>query len=138
MRISGSFLRVLLCFFLISTLTSSCVNVAQKNASPQAYNSVELTKVFTCDYSIRALDVDDEHIFFSGSTGKFGYLNTADNAIAYSGTITAPQKNPDFRALARTAEQDFIMSAGNPALIYKVNRFGKRKLLYKQTKPGTF
>lgn len=133
-----SFLGSSLCFLLIITLTSSCIKVSQQEAPLYNYKSVKLTPVFTGDFSIRALAVNEEHIFFSGSTGKFGYLNTADNSIAYIGTLADQNKTPDFRALARTTENDFIMSAGNPALIYKVNLFGKRKLLYKQTVSGTF
>src|SRR5699024_1537877 len=90
------------------------------------------------DCSIRALHVDDQRIFFAGSNGKFGYLNSADNSIEYVGTIQHEGNLPEFRGLAHTRENDFIISAGTPALIYKVNSFGQRKLLYKEDEEGTF
>ncbi len=120
-------------FFLVS-----CVNVSRKKPFPRTYNGVKIATVFKGDCSIRALYVNHDHIFFAGSNGKFGYLNTADNSIEHISTIEYNGKNPDFRGLAHTPKTDFIVSAGNPALIYKVNFFGKRKLLYKQTTEGTF
>lgn len=116
----------------------SCVNVAKKESIPRIFNAVDVSPVFDCQCDVRALNVGHTHIFFAGSKGKFGYLNTADNSLAYMGMVEKNGENPEFRALAKTRKNDFILSTGNPALLYKVNFFGKRKLLYHQNTKGTF
>lgn len=123
---------------LSCVLLTGCINVSQKKTPPQKYNAVKIAKVLNCDCSIRALNVDQQHIFFAGSEGKFGYLNTADHSIEQISTIEQDGEQPEFRGLAHTDKTDFILSAGNPALVYQVNYFGKRKKLYEQTTPGTF
>lgn len=124
---------------LISFMLMSCVNVSKHKPFPTTYSAVKITPILKTDYSIRALYVDEQTLFFSGSKGKFGYLNTADNSIAHISTVSPkPGATPDFRALAHTSTTDYILSAGNPALLYKVNNFGKRKLLFSQDTTGTF
>lgn len=126
---------LLLITFLVC---ASCVNVSKKERLPRTFHDVDISQVFSCKCDIRALTVNQNHVFFAGSNGKFGYLNTADNSLASMGTIQKNGKKPMFRALAKTRKNDFVLSAGNPAQLYKVNFFGKRKLLYQQDTKGTF
>ncbi len=120
-------------------MMTSCVNISKQKSFPTTFSSVKITPVLQTDYSIRALYVDQQILFFSGSKGKFGYLNTADNSVAHIGTVsTSKGTSLDFRALAHTPTANYILSAGNPALLYRVNNFGKRKLLFKQDTTGTF
>lgn len=126
-------------FYIIVLLLSGCVSVSKQQQTDKSFESVQIEKIFDCDCDIRALNADHQYIFFAGSNGKYGYLNTADQSINYLGEITRGyDQKPDFRGLAQTSKEDFILSAGNPALVYKVNRFGQKKFLYRQDKPGTF
>lgn len=128
--------KITLLLFLF--IASSCVNVAKKENSPHQFVAVKVDDIFKGDLSIRALTVDNDHIFFAGSKGKFGYLNTADHSISYVGRIQEDSIVPEFRSLARVNKKDFILSAGKPALLYKVNYFGKRKLMYEESCDGVF
>lgn len=133
-KTSLKYTSVILIYFLVV----GCVNISQKQSYYPPFHSVELTHVMDCDCDIRALHVDKQHIFFAGSNGKYGYLNTADHSIEYLGTVEENGKNPEFRGLVRTKKNDFIMSVANPGLVYKVNFFGSRKLVYKQASEATF
>lgn len=108
-----------------------CVNVSQNDNSLKDFNAVKIEIILKRPESIRALHVCENHIFYGASGGEFGYLNTADNSVAYIGQVEEA-KDLEFRAISRTKEADYILSAGNPALLYKVNYFGKRKLSYKE------
>lgn len=119
-------------------LVMGCVNVSQKKPNLFTFQSVEIQNVLNCDCSIRALHTDEQRIFFAGSNGKFGYLNTADNSVEYLGTIRHREELPEFRGIVHTPQSDFILSAGTPALLYRVNLFGQRKLIYEENKEGTF
>lgn len=116
----------------------SCVNVHKKEKRPRNFTDVKISEVWDCHCDIRALDVDQNHIFFAGSKGKFGYLNTADNSLVHEGDIKTHGTKPEFRAIAKTSKKDFLLSAGNPALLYKVNYFGKHKQIFQQNGDKVF
>lgn len=124
-----------LIFFLWLT---SCVNVAQQDNSQHHFTSVEVEDIFETPISIRALKLSSNHIFYAGSEGRFGYLNTADHSVVFMGEVETETRETEFRAIGSTEESDFILSAGNPALLYKVNYFGKRKLVYKEENEKVF
>lgn len=118
--------------FIFLFVFASCVNVAKQENAMHEFGSVAVEDIFTKEISIRALKVNPSHIFYAGSNGKFGYLNTADHSVAFMGRIGEQNTSTEFRAIGSTDECDFILSAGNPALLYKVNYFGKRKLVYRE------
>ncbi|PZD77920.1 oxidoreductase [Mesonia sp. K7] len=122
-----------LCFVLLG-----CINVAQNENRIKEFATVKVETILERPVSIRALHVCKDYIFYSGTNSEFGYLNTADHSVAYIGEIDNNTNNIDFRALAKNKEDDFILSAGNPALLYKVNYFGKRKLVYQEAGEKVF
>jgi photosystem II stability/assembly factor-like uncharacterized protein len=124
----------LIFFFLLT----ACVNVAQQDSAQHRFVSVEVEDIFNKTLSIRALELSSNHIFYAGSEGKFGYLNTADHSVEFMGKVETENTETEFRAIGSTEESDFILSAGNPALLYKVNYFGKRKLVYKEEHEKVF
>ncbi len=135
---NASFVKSALLFFCSALLFTGCANYPKNKTIPNNFKSVKIDKVFACSCSIRALIANRQHIFFAGSNGTFGYLNTADHSVEYVGDIAHKDHYPDFRSAARIGTSNLILSAGNPALLYKVNLFGKRKLLYTQDSEGTF
>jgi len=123
---------------ILFLLLSSCVNVAQQESTQHRFTSVKVEDIFNKPISIRALKVNDNHIFYAGSEGRFGYLNIADHSVEFMGKVETDNKETEFRAIGSTEESDFILSAGNPALLYKVNYFGKRKLVYTEEHEKVF
>ncbi|MBW2961452.1 WD40/YVTN/BNR-like repeat-containing protein [Mesonia aestuariivivens] len=129
-------MRIFTLLICVLSLTA-CVNVAQQENAVHQFTSVKVEGIFNHPVSIRALKISPEHIFYAGSKGSFGYLNMADHSVAFMGNIAeAPTK--EFRAIGSTGESDFILSAGNPAQLYKVNYFGKRKLVYEEKNEKVF
>ncbi len=116
----------------------ACVNVAKDEQTQNAFSAVRVETIYEDNISIRALMVNADHIFFAGNHGKFGYLNTADHSVAYLGKITENGKKPEFRAIGTNGKADFLLSVANPALLYKVNYFGKRQLVYTEENKNVF
>ena len=128
--------KILLLFGII--LVFSCVNITQNKDYKHRFTSAKIEPILEKSISIRALKVTPDHIFFAGSEGKFGYLNSADHSLAYMGQIEYRGTNPEFRAVAMNETCAFILSAGNPGLLYRVNYFGKRELLYRELGKNVF
>src|SRR5699024_3791947 len=125
---------LILCISMIIGIPKLQAQEPSKKVPP----NVRLTKVFDCNCSIRALSVNARQVFFAGTKGVYGYIQTDNDSLLYRGKIESRQGDLDFRALAQTAAKDYVLSAGNPALIYAVNKNGKQRQVYKQTEEGTF
>lgn len=115
--------------FLLSLLFLSC-----QQSNP--IESVSATEIYACHCSIRSLYADEEQVIFSGSNGKYGYLNAKNNEVIYEGEIDYKNKTPEFRGLAHLGDYDFLM--GIEGLVFKVNSSGLSELVYEQTASGTF
>ncbi|PIE48565.1 MAG: oxidoreductase [Flavobacteriales bacterium] len=87
--------------------------------------------------SIRAIyPLKDSTLFYATSDGYMGMVlpnmkNVKDKRIFYD-TIT-----PHFRAIASNGTNIFILSVGNPALLYKLND-GELELVYKEKHEKVF
>lgn len=127
-----------LLFFIGICSVISCVNLNQNKDFKKHFTGVKIDTILKKPLNIRALKVTPDHVFFAGSDGKFGYLNSADHSLAYMGQIDADGTSPDFRSLAQNNTCGFLLSAGEPALLYRVNYFGKRELVYREKTPGVF
>ncbi|MDX1542907.1 MAG: oxidoreductase [Christiangramia sp.] len=131
--------------FLLILLVFSCKNDPKNNGSdniekskPRYFDSVETEVILEDDsLSVRAIEVIGENLAFAGNNGKYGLYNSANNAWK-----TNVQKfdsiAPEFRAVASTANDFFMLSVGNPALLYKTGDSGKMELVYREENEKVF
>ncbi|MDT0647289.1 oxidoreductase [Zunongwangia sp. F260] len=87
--------------------------------------------------SVRAIEVIGNNLAFAGNNGVYGLYNAAEgswktNVQEYNGTT------PEFRAVASTANDFFMLSVGNPALLYKTGENGQMELVYKEENEKVF
>lgn len=88
--------------------------------------------------SIRAIELlEDKSLAFAANNGIFGLYNPKTN-----GWMTSVQKqdslNLQFRAVAHTSTDFFMLSVENPALLYKTGDKGLMELVYKETHEKVF
>lgn len=81
--------------------------------------------------SVRAIEVIGNNLAIAGNNGVYGLYNAAEgswktNVQEYNGTRL------EFRAVASTANDFFMLSVGNPALLYKTGERGQMELVYKE------
>jgi photosystem II stability/assembly factor-like uncharacterized protein len=116
-----SILLVLLVFLI------SCNNKYNAKKS----TNIIITKFSIKNSSIRAIKVlNDTTLAFAGSNGFFGIMN-ASGGFIYSNQIKYDSIHPEFRSIATTKEAIFILSVGNPGLLYQYKN-DSLKLVYKE------
>ena len=131
--------------FLLILLIIACKNDKQNQGNkeartePRQFESIETEVILENDsLSIRAIEVmGNNSLAFAGNKGTYGLYNTADKSwkinIQKFDTIT-----PEFRAVASTSNDFFMLSVSNPALLYKTGDSGKMELVYKEENDKVF
>ncbi|MFD2550621.1 WD40/YVTN/BNR-like repeat-containing protein [Bizionia sediminis] len=88
--------------------------------------------------SIRALDIlDTKNIAFAANNNTYGLYNTTANTWL----LTEQQYDSltlEFRAVGNNLEDFFMLSVGNPALLFKTTNSGTMALVYKEAGAGVF
>ena len=123
-------------FFLlgIGCLLFSC----EPQIKSHEYTSVTIETVLEDSVSIRAIEfLDDKTLSFAGSNGIYGTLEIPSGKVR-SNTMKYHTSIPEFRAVGHTQTDFFMLSVGNPALLYKTGDGGKMDLVYIEEGEGVF
>lgn len=129
-------MRILTSLFLFLTILS-CKQTEDK-MKPEI-SSVEIEEIFIDPrLSIRAIDVaSDKSLAFAANEGVFGLYNPQteewSTAVQNYDSLTL-----QFRAVARTANDFFMLSVENPALLFKTGEQGALELVYKEVHDKVF
>lgn len=120
--------------FIVALMIIGC---SQKEKL-QNFSAVEIETVFSDSVSIRAIEfLDNKTLAFAGSNGVYGSVDTRTNKVR-----TNIQKFdsvlPEFRAVAHTNVDFFMLSVTNPVLLYKTGENGQMELVYKEEGEGVF
>ena len=119
--------------FLLLIFLVSC----GENEKKTSFTSVLIEPIYEDSLSIRAIEIMGNSLAFAANKGTFGTvdLNTGkvrSNIEKYHTSI------PEFRAVAHTATNFFMLSVGNPALLYKTGDGGRMDLVYMEEGEGVF
>ena len=103
-----------------------------------AFSEVEVEELLKDDsLNVRAIEVIGKNLAFAGSNGKYGLYNSSTGKWK-TNVQTYDSQKPEFRAVASTANDFFMLSAGNPALLYKTGDNGEMKLVYEENGEKVF
>ena len=72
-----------------------------------------------------------EDLAFAGSNGAYGIYNSRQDQVRVS-RQQYDSIYPEFRAVAGTSQDFFMLSVANPALLYKTGDSGNMELVYKE------
>ncbi|MEL6483287.1 MAG: oxidoreductase, partial [Bacteroidota bacterium] len=114
-------------FFLVLVL----IGCSEKQR-PKQFSRVTVKNVFEDSVSIRAIEfLDSRTLAFAGSRGMYGTLDiplgkVRTSIMEFEGTV------PEFRAVAHTSSDFFMLSVASPALLFKTGDTGKMELVYKE------
>lgn len=114
-------------------LIFSCTESKEQNP----FTSVEIETLYQDSLSIRAIELMGNSLAFAANKGTFGTVDLATakvrgNVEKYHTTI------PEFRAVAHTSIDFFMLSVGNPALLYKTGDKGRMELVYMEEDDAVF
>jgi len=108
------FLLIIGCLFLFSC--------NQNEGVP--YTKVNITKVFEDSLSIRAIaPVNDSTVWFAANNGRIGVVEGTTPKLA---TIKYEDSLLQFRAIALTSKAAFVLSIGDPGVLYKIGYEGSQ------------
>lgn len=131
---------LLLCLFVIF---SACKNEEKTEAENLTkteidYSSVEIEPILENDsLSIRAIEVIGNNLAFAANDATFGMYNFT-NKRWRTNTQKYDTLVPEFRAVASTDNDFFMLSVGSPALLYKTGDSGAMELVYKEEHEKAF
>lgn len=128
-----------LSFFL---LLFGCKQDKEQNPSTKEeasiFKSVEVTPILENDsLSIRAIEVIGENLAFAANNGTYGLYNSKTNSWK-TGKQVYKSVVPEYRAVASTSSDFFMLSVANPALLYKTGDQGEMELVYKEEDEKVF
>ncbi len=120
-------------FVLYGLFITSC----GETKNTHNYTSVGVNVIFTDSINIRAITLMQGSMAFAANKGIYGLVdlttnNVKTNVQRYDSIV------PEFRAVAHTATDFFMLSIANPALLYKTGNNGKMELVYKEEDPDVF
>lgn len=106
--------------------------------SVKPFSSVEIQPIILDSLSIRAIEfMDGGSLAFAANKGTFGLLDLSTEKIRVN-TQLYDTLIPEFRAIGHTATDFFMLSVGNPALLYKTGDAGAMELVYKEEDENVF
>ncbi len=95
----------------------------EKKEIKASFTTVTVDTLLQDKISIRALTIDGNKAWYSGSGAKYGWVSL-DNDKTFNGVVTKDSIRPEFRAIAKTDSNIFILNAGSPATLYKIAKDG--------------
>ncbi len=113
------------------------LSACKTEITPRNLESVSIEEVKIDSASIRAIHVlKDSTLFFATSNGLIGMTSGFNNSVMTS-EIKYDTITPHFRSIASNGNSLFVLSVGNPALLYKYTN-GESHLVYKEEHKNVF
>lgn len=124
--------------YILSILfITGCVSKETKEPR-KSFVNVEIHTILKNDsLNVRAIEIMGSDLAFAANNGIYGIYNSGPgewntNIQAYDSI------RPEFRAVASTSSDFFMLSIGNPALLYKTGDTGSMELVYKEENEKVF
>ncbi len=100
---------------------TSTENINETEVAIATDASISITPVMTDSTSVRALDYGSEKYWYAGSKGNYGSIDPATGTPNRGVIKLNEDEEVEFRSIATTSNYTYILTAGNPALIYKIS-----------------
>lgn len=117
--------------YIIVVFTLIVMFSCQDEKQAKTFSSVSVETIYQDSLSIRAIEVIGESLAFSANKGFIGSIDL-ENGKVFTKTQLYDSIVPEFRAIAYTAKDVFVLSVANPALLYKTGDSGQFELVYKE------
>ncbi|APG59738.1 WD40/YVTN/BNR-like repeat-containing protein [Christiangramia salexigens] len=132
-----SFLLILLVFACKNSNNEKDLSQAE-NPQPSNFEKVEVEVILQDDsLSVRAIELMGKNLAFAANGGVYGLYNSQKGTWG-TNTVEFNETKPEFRAVASTSNDFFMLSVGNPALLYKTGDEGNMEVIYKEENEKVF
>jgi photosystem II stability/assembly factor-like uncharacterized protein len=129
-------MRNLLLLF-VSIICFSCQTEKQKEK--RSFSKIDIKTILEdSTLSIRAIEIlDTESLAFASNNNTYGLYNDSMDQWLIS-KIEQDSLDIEFRAIANNSVDFFMISVGNPALLYKTGDNGDMQLVYREEHENVF
>ncbi len=130
-------MRTLICFIICCGLLISCEE--KETFIPRNFDSIEIENILEDSLlSIRAIDIlNDKSLAFAANNGAYGLYNPNKKSWQIS-KQEYDSLQLEFRSIAHTSTDFFMLSVANPALLFKTGDLGNMDLVYLEEHPKVF
>lgn len=104
---------------------------------PKDIAEVDIVEIYDGEVSIRAITVMQGNLAFAGSKNIYGIYNT-DSKTVRTSTVDYDSLDIEFRAVASTSTDFYMLSTANPAILVKTGDNGQLDLVYKEEHEKVF
>ncbi|TRZ43688.1 WD40/YVTN/BNR-like repeat-containing protein [Robertkochia solimangrovi] len=122
-------------YILLLCLLASCAGKTE--SVKNNYTTVKIEPVYEDSVSIRAITMMGKNLGFAGTDNLYGLYDNSRNLVRTS-KIEHDSLKLQFRAVAATSNDFFVLSIESPALLFKTGDQGKMELVYKEEGEGVF
>jgi photosystem II stability/assembly factor-like uncharacterized protein len=112
-------------------------NSAKKKEERKPFSTVEVEVLLKDSISVRAIEIMGNDLGFAANNGVYGSYDANADRVR-TGVQEYNSLLPEFRAVASTDTDCFMLSIGNPALLYKTGDNGGMELVYKEENEKVF
>jgi len=121
--------------FLMSFKTMS---YTVKNNFDTGFTSITIDTLFTDQISIRAILIDKDKVWYGADNSRFGYYDL-NKKEKFQEHIYRDTLKLEFRSIAQTSKNIYLLSVANPALLYQFSKKTQKvKLVYKEINEKVF
>ena len=121
--------------FYITIITGFLASCSDSNN--QNWRNSTLTTFDRPGKSIRAIQgMNDSTVIYAANDGQVGYTHDLGKSWQED-TLTFEGKQPNFRAIAKTNENLFLLSIESPAILYRMN-YDRKDIVYTERDPNAF
>ncbi|MFM9987252.1 WD40/YVTN/BNR-like repeat-containing protein [Flavobacterium sp.] len=121
---------------IISVLCSCSVN--KNTIYNSQFTQVSIDTLLNEKISCRAILVDNNKLWYAANNGNYGFISL-NSSEKFQANINKENYKIEFRSIAQTSKDIFILSVGNPALLYRISKEGdKSELVYQENNDKVF
>lgn len=127
-------------FFIVFVLLMSFKTISYKDKKifDGSFTSIQIDTLFKDQISIRAILIDKNKVWYGADNSRFGYYDL-DKKEKFEEHIYRDTLKLEFRSIAQNSKNIYLLSVGNPALLYQVSKKTKKvKLVYKEINEKVF
>lgn len=123
---------------LISGLLFANCSVKNKIINSSDFQSITIDTLIKDKISIRAIEIDNDKIWYAADNNRFGFYDLkAKQKTEHK--ILKDSLRIEFRSIAKTNKDVFILNVGNPALLYQISKETLQpKLVYQEKNEKVF
>ncbi|MBP4138344.1 MULTISPECIES: WD40/YVTN/BNR-like repeat-containing protein [Flavobacterium] len=113
-------------------------NDGNKRALYYGFTSMQVDTLFQDKISIRAIAIDGDKVWYGADNSRFGYYDLSKKS-RFEEHIYRDTLKLEFRSIAQTSQNIYLLSVANPGLLYQVSKKTQKvKLVYKEIHSKVF